>query len=267
MPDRTTKWVVYDHSSGHLQDLAEAQDFSVITSAKMGGKADKDAASQLSNMPEWRLAFLHIHDEPWESVIAKAPAGSIAIRFSRVGFPPQPAVGTNSVAAFCNPCIRVLDESEISSLVTVLSAGESYETIKQGYVPRTIRHLVSFAEPSRLLELQGWLKHALQFVAGDPANPNSAAALNCLGQESIRPAPPGSTLTKKIIRESLGSADSASRSRDMLSEAFAFELCCRDLENEYPEISELVDTVCSGDEELDPAAAIAGYRAVEEILR
>lgn len=260
-------YVVFDHDGDTLQTVAENAGFAVVTTDMTGDAKDQDAASKLVKEYIWRIAFVHINQQPWEILANKAPESCVVLRFSTEGFPPTLPTRARALCLHCNRRIQDLEQNDVAVLSAVLNDESIRNGIRTGFIPSSIRHLIWFEEPHRLRSLHILMQGVLASLGADPGNQKSQQARECIGMSSIPVLPSQTVINKSTIRRALEIRVDDPSSAVRFSKGVACELGVRNL-CEVKEINALVESIRLGAEaeSLNPDLVIEGFEALDKVL-
>ena len=267
------KYWVFDHDFGTLRSLAEKQGFSEVLTVGAGTEIEQEASGFLIKNPNWKVAFVHILDDPWTALCNLVPDGLIVVRFSKEGFPPTPPEGVHGLCIRCLKKIHKLTPTDLKVLKEHLPP--AIEGLKNRLIPEQLAHLISFEEPHRLRALHTVLLGVLAVWASDPTEQIwRGKAQKKLGNISIPPLPSEKLDHRKALWRFLGLKGSESKLTDAGAADFrrkvAGELGVK-IENfgEKKEIAELIEDILNGnpDEIPNHETVLTGWDAIDSFLK
>lgn len=165
-----------------------------------------------------RLIFVHVNDETWRSLLEKAPASSVIVRFtSDAGFPPIPPASEGPLALHCRKSISTVKVTDLVALAEVCRSEGALEQLRSGRVPAALQGLLSFAPARRLVALYIMLQGVLAAWAAGCRGPRAERALELLGTSELPGPPSGCSFTEaRVLRRALGSPDDEAAWRPFL---------------------------------------------------
>ena len=266
------QFVLFDHVGGsNLQSLAEMHGFQRLATTATGDAKDGQAKVLLLRDSNWRIAFVHILDDPWNDLCRGAFENQVLLRLSTQGYPPVRPEGVKALCLHCTKKLEELRAEDVGALKSVLNDSPSCIGLRTGVIPHSVRHLIAFENPHRLRALHILMQGVLATWASDPGHGKSSEALACLGPVSIPPLPSrdiGKCLTTWRALGLETSVGVTSESADALRSGIARELGAKDLNNELA-IKALVDSICSGNAaaSLDETTVINGFKALDQMFK
>ncbi|MEQ1741618.1 MAG: hypothetical protein ABL869_03835 [Candidatus Nitrotoga sp.] len=275
MADALPQFVVFDHDSGQLELLVKEKNcFSPLATTKSGDLKDAEAKDLLLGDLNWKIAFVHINDEPWSDLSRGAPVDQVLLRFSTQGYPPTPPQGAHALCIHCIKKISALEKKDIKLLKAVLASEKGRKCLREKKIPERIAHLISFEEPHRSRALHILLLGVLAVLASSPNRKRSAEAKELLGGIEIPPLP-NAEIDKydkyKTLWRGLGLEATEEGVTPKSAEAFRAsivrELGVNSL-SDKPNIDKLVTTICSAkaNDCTDKKVVIDGFKELSLFL-
>ncbi len=268
----TTDFKVFDHDDPklvqHLEDI-----FSRVPTTRGGKEKDIEAADILLHTA-WRIAFVHILDDPWQNLCLNTPESRVLVRFSTEGFRPAHPEGAK---ALCLRCVKKIDQlkpEDIRALLHSLNDESTCNSIRNRVIPKPIRHLLLREEPHRLRALHVLMQGILASWASNSGHKLCGKARRCLRVAAIPPLPSRKIELRSTIRKGLGLSTDVHLSEDgakALLDEIALELGVEG-EEYKPPIDKLVASICKGEsvaafDENDEAAVFGGFSALDEVFK
>ncbi|HKY55151.1 MAG TPA: hypothetical protein VJM08_12630 [Anaerolineales bacterium] len=187
---KSVMWV-FDHDPTSL--LTQCQSIGFL---KVPADGDEQVATFLAN-DDWRLAFLHIDDVPWQTVCGNLGPRQAAVRFSKAVLGPFKQSNRGQLAMHCTKMISELADRDLENLKTACLSSTSFDHLIEDRIPAEIQGLVAFMKPFHLVALNILLQRFAQPIRTTPFQ-SGVVFPQLLGMDSTQ-------LAKEIERE-LGSS-------------------------------------------------------------
>jgi len=272
------KCVVFDHDGTQLLKSAKAAGFQQIA---VDLSDDVGAAKWLIEDETWKIAFVHIREQQWLSLVAKVAPNKILLRFSSEGFHPTPLENSKPL------CLRYLrktsqlrdteEATDMKLLLDTLLQDDAVERLRMGVtVPTKLAGFISFRIPHRLRAIEttlGALLCAWASAADDAKSRNDARA--ALQIDAALPAPPKDFTHLRSVWRHLGISEKSEKcALDLaeLREELSAELGVENFSS-HPAIGSVLkkfmNTISepNPDFEMDLADTISCFSAVRDYLK
>jgi hypothetical protein len=261
--------VVFDRDHGLLERL------SVEAGArKIETRDSAEAVAELLNC-SWKVAFVHIKQKPWESLCKETEAISgkhALVRFSSQGFPPMPPQRRALLILHCLKKTFRLRQSDIVSLIDVLTELKSVGALRNGLIPPSVQDLIAFEQPHSLRALHILMLGVLAYWASDPEHPRRRDASNLLRLSYIPRLPQRDFTQMENLWRGLGldiTEDVDDRSKKDFRNNVSRELGIRALD-QRPDVKALVNYILESkrDEHIEASQSVLdGFAAIDDFLR